>query len=107
MLDTIRQIAREAGAIVRAGYGRANVIEYKGEVDLVTEIDKRSEALVLERLHAVWPDHAITAEESGRSGDHDYEWYVDPLDGTTNFAHGVPCFAVSIAVAHKGALLAG
>lgn len=107
MLNTIRQIAREAGAIVRAGYGRANVIEYKGEVDLVTEIDKRSEALVLERLRAVWPDHAITAEESGRSGDHDYEWYVDPLDGTTNFAHGVPCFAVSIAVAHKGALLAG
>ena len=104
MLDILCDIARAAGAIVRDGYGRANRIEYKGDVDLVTDVDKRSEAYILERLRAIAPDYALYAEESGRSGAHDYEWLIDPLDGTTNFAHAVPCFAVSIGLAHRGVM---
>ncbi len=107
MLNIVSDIAREAGAILRAGYGHVNVIEYKGEVDLVTDVDRRSEALILERLRAAFPEHAIYAEESGRSGSHDYEWVVDPLDGTTNFAHAVPCFAVSIGLAYRGVVTLG
>lgn len=107
MLNIVSDIARAAGAIVRAGYGRANRIEFKGEVDLVTEIDQRSEALILERVRAAFPDHAVYAEESGRSGSHDYEWLIDPLDGTTNYAHAIPCFSVSIGLAHQGRMVLG
>jgi myo-inositol-1(or 4)-monophosphatase len=107
MLDILKNVARAAGAIVRDGYGRANQIEYKGEVDLVTEVDRRSEAYILERLRAAAPDYAVYAEESGRYGSHDYEWLIDPLDGTTNFAHGVPCFSVSIGLAHRGVMELG
>lgn len=107
MLNVISEVARAAGAVVRAGYGQANAVEYKGEVDLVTEVDKRSEALILERLRAAQPDYALYAEESGRSGSHDYEWVIDPLDGTTNFAHSVPCFAVSIGLAYRGVIQVG
>ncbi len=107
MLNIVSDIAREAGAILRAGYGHVSVIEFKGEVDLVTDVDRRSEELILRRLRAAFPDHAIYAEESGRSGSNDYEWVVDPLDGTTNFAHAVPCFAVSIGLAYRGVVQLG
>ena len=71
-------------------FGRVT-IEYKGEVDLVTEADRASEKLIVERLRARWPQHGIVAEEGTRSEmEADYRWYVDPLDGTTNFAHGYP-----------------
>ncbi len=77
-------------------------IEYKGEVDLVTEADRASEKLIVERLHARWPQHGIVAEEGTRSETGaEYRWYVDPLDGTTNFAHGYPVFCVSIALARS------
>lgn len=108
-LHTAIEIAREAGALLRDGYRRADArAEYKGAVDLVTEYDRRSEALILGRLRAEFPDHAIRAEESGRSGRAaEYEWLVDPLDGTTNFAHGFPIFAVSIALTRRAELVAG
>src|SRR3990172_6140297 len=100
--------AREAGAVLREGYGSAKTIEHKGVIDLVTEFDRRSEALIVSALRQAFPEHAIRAEEGG--GDlsaGEYEWLVDPLDGTTNFAHGFPVFAVSLALTRRGQLLVG
>lgn len=97
ILGVAIEIAREAGAVLREGFDRPKKITYKGEVDLVTESDRRSEELVVARLRKHFPDHGIVAEEGGRAAAHTkYCWHVDPLDGTTNFAHGYPCFAVSI-----------
>src|SRR6185295_11276872 len=98
-----------AGAILREGYGRAHVPERKRRIDLVTEFDRRSEALLLSRIARDFPGHAVLAEESGA---HDVagaavRWLVDPLDGTTNFAHNYPFFAVSIGVEIAGRLAAG
>jgi myo-inositol-1(or 4)-monophosphatase len=114
MISTLRttaeRIAREAGAILREGYGRAvdKRIEHKGAIDLVTEFDRRSEAFILSALRREYPGHAIVAEESGRRGERgEYEWLVDPLDGTTNFAHGLPPFSVSLALTRRGQLLVG
>ena len=77
-------------------------IEYKGDVDLVTEADRASEKLIVERLQSCWPEHGIVGEEGTRSDPGaDYHWYVDPLDGTTNFAHGFPVFCISIALVRK------
>lgn len=101
-------LAREAGAILREGYGRAENIQYKGVVDLVTEYDHRVENFLLSRLRERYPAHTMYAEESGRSAySGEYEWLIDPLDGTVNFAHAVPCFAVSLTLTHHGQLLAG
>lgn len=104
------EIAREAGQILREEFARPAQISYKGdEVDLVTQADKRSEAAIVARLTEFFPDHAIAAEEgtghetASASG---YRWHVDPLDGTTNFAHGYPCFCVSLAIARRDSLLA-
>ena len=92
-------IARQAGSLLLPYFHRRVAVEYKGDVDLVTEADRASEAFILERLRAYFPDHAIVAEESGSHGGASrYRWYVDPLDGTTNFAHGFPIFCVSIAL---------
>jgi myo-inositol-1(or 4)-monophosphatase len=103
------EIAREAGAILREEYAKPPEIRYKGEVDIVTQADKRSEALIVERLRGEFPGHAIVAEEGGGSGNAqaEYVWHVDPLDGTTNFAHGYPCFAVSLALLKDGEPVAG
>lgn len=107
-LEFAAQTAREAGAILRLGFGRAEQIEYKGAVDLVTEFDRRSEAHILERIHTVYPEHQVRAEETGRSGRaSEHEWLVDPLDGTVNFAHGFPIFAVSLALTRRGELQMG
>jgi len=96
-LDVAIATAREAGAILRAEFDRPKTISYKGEVDIVTESDRRSEKLIVARLREHFPDHGIVAEEGGGgAADARCCWYVDPLDGTTNFAHGYPCFAVSI-----------
>jgi myo-inositol-1(or 4)-monophosphatase len=111
LLEAATAIAREAGQILREEFSRPAKISYKGdEVDLVTQADKRSEAAIVMRLTKLFPDHAIAAEEgtghetASGSG---YRWHVDPLDGTTNFAHSYPCFCVSIAVAQHDVLLAG
>ena len=101
-LQDLEAIAREAGALVMSFFARHITIEYKGDVDLVTEADRASEKLIVERLRARWPEHGIVAEEGTRTdAGADYRWYVDPLDGTTNFAHGYPVFCISIALARK------
>jgi myo-inositol-1(or 4)-monophosphatase len=83
-------------------------VEYKGEVDVVTEADRRSEALIVERIRERWPDHDILGEEGTRTATGSkFQWYVDPLDGTTNFAHGYPVFSVSLGVARANELIAG
>ena len=107
--DAAAELARAAGAILREGHGRAHAPERKGRIDLVTEYDRRSERLVLDGLRRRFPGHAVLAEESGaHAGDAgEVRWIVDPLDGTTNFAHNYPFFCVSIAAEVGGRLAAG
>ena len=101
-------IAREAGALLMDFFHRHVAVEYKGDADLVTVADRTSEKLIRERLSARWPGHDVLGEEQGLSDQgSDYRWYVDPLDGTTNFAHGYPVFCVSMALEHKGERIAG
>jgi myo-inositol-1(or 4)-monophosphatase len=100
-------IAREAGALLREYYHRGVSAEYKGDVDIVTEADRASEKLIVSRLTAELPTHGIYGEEGTRSGlEAEYRWYVDPLDGTTNFAHGFPVFAVVLGCEKRRAGLA-
>jgi myo-inositol-1(or 4)-monophosphatase len=106
-LDIASTVARQAGAIVREGYSQAVTITHKGALDLVTETDKRSEALILGSLRDAFPGHAVNAEESGRAAGDEYEWLVDPLDGTTNFAHKFPVFSISIALTFRRRLNMG
>jgi myo-inositol-1(or 4)-monophosphatase len=101
--------AARAGALLRARYGEGQQVSFKSEVDLVTAVDHEAEALIVTAIRAAFPDHGIVAEESaaiGPSGN-GYRWYVDPIDGTTNFAHAYPHFAVSIGVEHDGEPLLG
>src|ERR1044072_4930218 len=113
LLNFAIQTAREAGAILIDRMGRALQVSNKGAIDLVTEADLASEKLIIERIKSHYPRHAILAEESGdtdgvdRSGKSDWKWIIDPLDGTTNYAHGYPCFCVSIALERAGAIEIG
>jgi len=107
-VPAISEIAREAGALLMGYFHRRVKIEYKGDVDLVTEADRQSEALILSRIREQWPSHDVMGEEGSRiQTGSDYLWYIDPLDGTTNFAHGFPVFCVSISLEHKGTRVAG
>jgi myo-inositol-1(or 4)-monophosphatase len=107
-LDVATEIALEAGKILREEYERPPQIVYKGEADLVTQADKRSEKCIVERLTKYFPEHAIVAEEGGgHDAASEFRWFVDPLDGTTNFAHSYPCFCVSIALAQRDRVIAG
>jgi myo-inositol-1(or 4)-monophosphatase len=100
-------IARVAGALLRAHYENGVATEYKGDVDLVTIADRESEQLIVEGLRQDFPGHGIFGEEGTRSGmDSEYRWYVDPLDGTTNFAHGFPVFCVSMGLERRAPGLA-
>jgi myo-inositol-1(or 4)-monophosphatase len=102
------EIAREAGALLMDYFRRRVAVEYKGEADLVTAADRASETLIRDRIRALWPSHDILGEEEGLiDTGSDYRWYVDPLDGTTNFAHEFPVFCVSMGLEHKGKLIAG
>lgn len=104
----MESIAHEAGALLMDYFDKHIKIEYKGEADLVTAADRKSEALIRERIRHLWPDHDVLGEEGGlRDTGSDYRWYVDPLDGTTNFAHGYPVFCVSMALEHKDEMIAG
>jgi myo-inositol-1(or 4)-monophosphatase len=107
-LEAAIEAALEGGEILVSELNHPLHISYKGDVDLVTQADRRSEQAVVARLRAHFPNHAIVAEEGGgiESGS-PYRWFVDPLDGTTNFAHGYPCFAVSIGLEEAGELIAG
>jgi myo-inositol-1(or 4)-monophosphatase len=102
------EIAREAGALLANYFERRVVFELKGDFDLVTEADRASEKLVVERLRSHFPSHSIVAEEGGgHTSSSDYRWYVDPLDGTTNFAHSFPMFNVTLGLEHAGEIIAG
>lgn len=107
-LETACAIARDAGDIIRAAWSEQRNISFKGEVDLVTDTDKAVEALVVARLRNAFPEHAILAEETAAAADFAVidgdtpVWIVDPLDGTTNFAHGYPHVAVSIGLCRRG-----
>jgi myo-inositol-1(or 4)-monophosphatase len=105
-LETSTDIAREAGALLAGYYERHVAFELKGDYDLVTEADRASEKLICQRLRRSFPDHSIVAEEGGSyDGSSGYRWYVDPLDGTTNFAHGFPVFNISLGLEQDGELI--
>jgi myo-inositol-1(or 4)-monophosphatase len=107
-LETAVGIAREAGALLANYLERKVPFELKGDYDLVTEADRASERLVVERLRSYYPSHGIVAEEGGgHAGSSEYRWYVDPLDGTTNFAHGFPVFNVTLALERGDEIVAG
>jgi myo-inositol-1(or 4)-monophosphatase len=106
-LTPMQTLAREAGALLMSFFGKVT-IEYKGDADLVTQADRTSEELIVERIRARWPDHDLIGEEgSRRQTGSDFRWYIDPLDGTTNFAHGFPVFCVSMALEYRGERIAG
>ncbi len=107
-LSEIERLAREAGAILRAGYSKEHQVSYKGIIDLVTEVDHQSEAFLLGEVQRNHPGHHIFAEETGIiQGNDEHIWYIDPLDGTVNYAHHIPIFSVSIAYAFQGELTLG
>jgi myo-inositol-1(or 4)-monophosphatase len=111
LLNFAIDVAREAGGVLVQRLGAAKVTN-KGDIDLVTEADLASEKLIIERISSYHPQHAILAEESGESALVDgkrseWKWVIDPLDGTTNYAHGYPCFCVSIALEHNGVIEIG
>jgi len=102
------EIAREAGALIAQLAQRPHEIHYKRPSDIVTEVDRRSEELIVERLRSRFPRHAIVSEEGGgQKTASDYCWYVDPLDGTTNFAHGFPVYCVTLGLAFNDEVIAG
>jgi myo-inositol-1(or 4)-monophosphatase len=110
--DRYREVAVRAavaaGQLLRQHFGRPQHVEHKGEIDLVTALDRRAEALIAEHIRAAFPDHAILAEEGTAGGaSPEHRWLVDPLDGTTNYAHGYPVFAVSVAYERAGRLVVG
>lgn len=110
MLEFAMQVAREAGDLLLDGYGKVErgEVDYKGWRDLVTKYDLASERLVIDRIHAAWPGHAILAEEGGgHAGTAPYRWIIDPLDGTTNFVHRHPFFCVSIGLEDAEGILVG
>ena len=105
--EEAQHIAREAGALLREYYERGVAMEYKGDVDLVTAADRASEALIFKRLKEAFPEHGVYGEEGTRDGlEREFRWYVDPLDGTTNFAHGFPAFCVLLGLERRRAGLA-
>ncbi len=102
-LSDLETLARQAGDILRAGFGQRHQIDHKGVIDVVTEVDRRSEAFILGEIRRLFPDHRVLAEESGELAGKDGQiWYVDPLDGTVNYSHGLPIFSVSLAYAEAG-----
>ena len=111
MLNFAIETARDAGQILLEKFGRKIGIFKKGDINLVTEADLASEKLIIERIKSYYPKHAILAEESGDAvlldGVNTWKWIIDPLDGTTNYAHGYPCFCVTIALEHDGEIVIG
>jgi myo-inositol-1(or 4)-monophosphatase len=98
--------ARQAGKLLLRYYGQVDVksVSEKGRNDFVSEVDRAAEAAIIDVIRKAYPNHAILAEESGETAGNDFQWIIDPLDGTTNYLHGFPQFAVSIALRHRGQL---
>ncbi|MGI8788650.1 MAG: inositol monophosphatase family protein [Pyrinomonadaceae bacterium] len=111
MLNFAIETAREAGQILLEKFGRKIEISKKGDINLVTEADLASEKFIIGKIRSHYPKHRILAEESGeatiQSGDANWKWIIDPLDGTTNYAHGYPCFCVTLALEHDGEIVIG
>jgi myo-inositol-1(or 4)-monophosphatase len=109
MVNIAIRAARRAGELMIRQLNQLEALQVveKGRNDFVTQVDRAAEAAIIEVIRDHHPDHAILGEETGSSGDHEYQWIIDPLDGTTNYLHGFPVFAVSIAVAHRGELQHG
>ena len=109
MVNIAIRAARRAGELMIRQLNHLESLEtsQKGHNDFVTEVDRAAEAAIIEVIRDHYPDHGILAEESGIQGDHEYQWIIDPLDGTTNYIHGFPVFSVSIAVAQGGELQHG
>jgi myo-inositol-1(or 4)-monophosphatase len=107
-LSDLERLARQAGEILRLGYGRVHQVDYKHAIDPVTEVDRQSEKVLLGEIQQYFPGHQIVSEEIGLvPGDSADQWYIDPLDGTVNYAHGIPIFGVSIAYAREGTVTLG
>ena len=107
-LEQAVKVAREAGALLKDNFGKTQEIGFKGRIDLVTEMDRRSEELIISRLRAAFPGDGFLAEERGaEAGSSDRVWIIDPLDGTVNYAHEYPVFSVSIALQSAGELVVG
>jgi len=107
-IEFIETLATKAGEILRSGYGKQHEINHKGAIDLVTEIDYRSEAFILQELRTAFPEHQVITEEIGAQfGSDCCLWYIDPLDGTVNYAHNIPIFSVSIAYQEGGEIQLG
>ena len=104
MLNIALRAARKGGELIIRQVNQLQGLEIaeKGRNDYVSQVDLMTERAIIDVIHNSYPDHAILAEESGAQGDNEYQWIIDPLDGTTNFLHGFPVFAVSIAIAHRG-----
>jgi myo-inositol-1(or 4)-monophosphatase len=107
-LPDLERMARQAGKILLDGYDKEHEVNYKGVIDIVTEMDHASEAFILDEVQRLFPTHRILSEEAGDlDGHEEHLWLIDPLDGTVNYAHGVPFFSVSIAYASKGTITLG
>ncbi len=104
LLTVAVDAARAAGKIIVKGFERPDLIKVskKQNDELVTDIDERAEAMIIDTIHKSFPQHATWGEESGEVGRHDFTWIIDPLDGTKNFIHNIPHFAISIAIQNKG-----
>jgi len=109
MMNIAVRAARDAGKVIVQYMDRIDRLPVitKEKNDFVTEVDQKAESLIIATLKQAFPDHSILAEESGTSGDSDYQWIIDPLDGTTNYLHGFPQFSISIALKHKNKLVLG
>ena len=102
-IDFLIRLSKEAGEILKDGFGKEHQISYKGPINLVTEIDRQSEDLLVGRIRGEFPKHSIVAEESGfLDGQQEHRWFIDPVDGTSNYAKGFPIFCVSIGYAYQG-----
>jgi len=111
MLNFAIETAQQAGHILLEKFGRITAVTKKGDINLVTEADLASEGHIIERIRSYYPKHAILAEEAGeavvKEGDMKWKWIIDPLDGTTNYAHGYPCFCVTLALEHDDEVVIG
>lgn len=109
MLTIAVKAARRAGNLINRATRNLDIVnvQQKAANDFVSDVDKEAEQTIIRTLLEAYPDHAILAEESGRTGESEYQWIIDPLDGTTNFLHGFPQYAVSIALMHRGVVTQG
>ncbi|MEA4908825.1 MAG: inositol monophosphatase [Chloroflexi bacterium] len=108
-LDIVKTWAAGAGSILREGHGKQHQVRHKGVIDIVSEIDQRSEAYLIDQIRSHFPDHSLFTEETGmiNGEQEEHRWFIDPLDGTVNYVHGIPIFSVSIGYAYRGELQLG